>query len=160
MFHLFKFQGVAEQYTLVSSFTGQDQQQELVSVLRLITHACKKLPGVFGHGNGNSILPVIGRLIPLFASPIFRYCYHDSKYKTIAFQSRCHEKSILEFMKGHFTLGLHTRSLRFSSAGILNRGKGTSLLDAFSALLSLLQSADITTYIQVINDTVHLVEGV
>ena len=70
---------------LVFSFAGQDQQLELVSVLRLLTHTCKKLPGVFGHGKGNAILPVIGRLIPLFASPIFRYDYDYSKEKTFEF---------------------------------------------------------------------------
>lgn len=70
---------------LLFSSAGQDQQLELVSVLRLLTHTCKKLPGVFGHGKGNAILPVIGRLIPLFASPILRYDYDCSKDKAIAF---------------------------------------------------------------------------
>ncbi|XP_011046623.1 PREDICTED: serine/threonine-protein kinase ATR isoform X3 [Populus euphratica] len=47
-------------------------EREVIAVLKLISHIARNFPGVFYHGKGSAILPVIGRVLPFFAEPAFR----------------------------------------------------------------------------------------
>ncbi|PON40311.1 Coatomer beta subunit [Trema orientale] len=47
-------------------------EREVVAVLKLISHIAKNFPGVFYHGMASAVLPVIGRILPFFAEPLFR----------------------------------------------------------------------------------------
>ncbi|KAJ6403024.1 hypothetical protein OIU84_015021 [Salix udensis] len=50
-------------------------EREVIAVLKLISHTARNFPGVFYHGKGSAILPVIGRVLPFFAEPAFRARY-------------------------------------------------------------------------------------
>ncbi|ERM96275.1 hypothetical protein AMTR_s00001p00163670 [Amborella trichopoda] len=48
-----------------------ENERELTAILKLITHICKNYPGVFFNGKASAVLPILGRVIPLFAEPSF-----------------------------------------------------------------------------------------
>lgn len=48
-------------------------EREVVAVLKLISHTAKNFPGVFYHGKGSAVLPVVARVIPFLANPVFKY---------------------------------------------------------------------------------------
>jgi serine/threonine-protein kinase ATR len=43
-----------------------------MAILKLLCHTVKNYPGVFFHGKGHAVLPILGRIIPLFAEPDLR----------------------------------------------------------------------------------------
>lgn len=47
-------------------------EREVIAVLKLISHIAKNFPGVFYHGKASAILPIVGRILPFFAEPVFR----------------------------------------------------------------------------------------
>ncbi|EXB24045.1 Serine/threonine-protein kinase ATR [Morus notabilis] len=47
-------------------------EREVIAVLKLISHIAKNFPGVFYHGKASAILPIVGRILPFFAEPMFR----------------------------------------------------------------------------------------
>lgn len=49
------------------------KEREVIAVLKLLAHTAKNFPGVFYHGKASAVLPVIGRILPFFAEPSFRY---------------------------------------------------------------------------------------
>eukprot|EP00897_Mesotaenium_endlicherianum_P000569 jgi/Mesen1/10512/ME000083S10013 len=44
-------------------------EKEVVAVLKLLTQAVTRYPGVLYDGEGSSVMPIIGRILPLFAEP-------------------------------------------------------------------------------------------
>ncbi|KAI8027908.1 Serine/threonine-protein kinase ATR [Camellia lanceoleosa] len=50
-------------------------EREVIAVLKLLTHTAKNFPGVFFHGRAAVVLPLIGRILPFFAEPAFRFIY-------------------------------------------------------------------------------------
>lgn len=54
----------------VACYTAKER--EVVAVLKLISHIAKHFPGVFYHGKPSAVLPLVGRILPFFAEPIFR----------------------------------------------------------------------------------------
>ncbi|KAF3434772.1 hypothetical protein FNV43_RR21858 [Rhamnella rubrinervis] len=47
------------------------KEREVVAVLKLLSHTVRNFPGVFYHGKASAILPVLGRILPFFAEPVF-----------------------------------------------------------------------------------------
>ncbi|KAI4350245.1 hypothetical protein L6164_004717 [Bauhinia variegata] len=47
-------------------------EREVIAVVKLISHTARNFPGVFYHGKASAILPIIGRILPFFAEPLFR----------------------------------------------------------------------------------------
>ncbi|XP_028112012.1 mechanosensitive ion channel protein 6-like [Camellia sinensis] len=50
-------------------------EREVIAVLKQLTHTAKNFPGVFFHGRAAAVLPLIGRILPFFAEPTFRFIY-------------------------------------------------------------------------------------
>lgn len=49
------------------------KEREFIATLKFLCHTVKNYPGVFYHGNGYAVLPVVGRIVALFAEPELRY---------------------------------------------------------------------------------------
>lgn len=49
-----------------------------MAVLKLLTHTAKNFPGVFYHGKAAAVLPIIGRILPFFAEPAFRWVFPNA----------------------------------------------------------------------------------
>lgn len=48
-------------------------EREVIAVVKLISHTARNFPGVFYHGKAtSSILPILARILPFFAEPLFR----------------------------------------------------------------------------------------
>ncbi|KAJ1436335.1 putative serine/threonine-protein kinase [Sesbania bispinosa] len=47
-------------------------EREVIAVVKLIAHTARNFPGVFFHGKATAILPVLARILPFFAEPLFR----------------------------------------------------------------------------------------
>ncbi|CAK8574214.1 unnamed protein product [Lathyrus sativus] len=62
------------------SSSGNDR--EVIAVVKLISRTAINFPGVFYHGKATAILPIIARLLPFFADPIFR-SRHDVFFEAI-----------------------------------------------------------------------------
>ncbi|KAK2405514.1 Ataxia telangiectasia-mutated and RAD3 protein [Trifolium repens] len=58
---------------VLPSSSGNDR--EVIAVVKLITRTAINYPGVYYHGKATAILPVIARLLPFFADPLFRSCH-------------------------------------------------------------------------------------
>ncbi|GAU18055.1 hypothetical protein TSUD_51660, partial [Trifolium subterraneum] len=58
---------------VLPSSSGADQN--VMAVVKLITRTAIDFPGVYYHGKATAILPVIARLLPFFAEPLFRSCH-------------------------------------------------------------------------------------
>jgi len=43
-----------------------------MAISKLLCHTVRNYPGVFYHGKGHSVMPILGRIIPLFAEPDLR----------------------------------------------------------------------------------------
>lgn len=54
-----------------------DNERYVIAVLKLLSRTAKIFPGVFYHGQASAVVPVIGRILPLFAEPAFRLVYLD-----------------------------------------------------------------------------------
>ncbi|CAL5335797.1 unnamed protein product [Camellia sinensis] len=50
-------------------------EREVITVLKPLTHTAKNFPGVFFHGRATAVLPLIGRILPFFVEPAFRFIY-------------------------------------------------------------------------------------
>ncbi|KAL4186626.1 hypothetical protein AMTRI_Chr09g34870 [Amborella trichopoda] len=59
-----------------------ENERELTAILKLITHICKNYPGVFFNGKASAVLPILGRVIPLFAEPSF-CSHHHAIFETV-----------------------------------------------------------------------------
>ncbi|KAK7343322.1 hypothetical protein VNO77_11979 [Canavalia gladiata] len=57
-------------YVLPSSSAGNER--EVIAVVKLISHTARNFPGVFYHGKPSAVLPVLARILPFFAEPLFR----------------------------------------------------------------------------------------
>ncbi|XP_062175775.1 serine/threonine-protein kinase ATR isoform X2 [Alnus glutinosa] len=57
-------------------------EREVIAVLKLISHTARNFPGVFYHGKASAVLPVVGRVLPFFAEPAFRF-RHGVIFETI-----------------------------------------------------------------------------
>lgn len=55
-----------------SGVTCAVKERELMAILKLLCHTVKNYPGVFYCGKGHAVLPILGRIIPLFAEPELR----------------------------------------------------------------------------------------
>ncbi|GMP52672.1 hypothetical protein CsSME_00018396 [Camellia sinensis var. sinensis] len=53
-------------------------EREVIAILKLLTHTAKNFPRVFFHGRATAVLPLIGRILPFFAEPAFRWPKNDS----------------------------------------------------------------------------------
>lgn len=55
------------------------KEREVLAILKLLTQTAKIFPGVFYHGKATAVLPIMGRILPFFAEPAFRWgtgkCY-------------------------------------------------------------------------------------
>lgn len=59
-------------YVLPSS-SSSGNEREVIAVVKLISHTARNFPGVFYHGKAtSSILPILARILPFFAEPLFR----------------------------------------------------------------------------------------
>ncbi|KAF3772308.1 hypothetical protein EJ110_NYTH58268, partial [Nymphaea thermarum] len=47
--------------------------REVIAILKLLTHTARNYPGVFHNGKPSHTLPIIGRILPFFVEPAFRY---------------------------------------------------------------------------------------
>ncbi|RDY02662.1 Serine/threonine-protein kinase ATR, partial [Mucuna pruriens] len=57
-------------YVLPSSSSGNER--EVIAVVKLISHTARNFPGVFYHGKASAISPILARILPFFADPLFR----------------------------------------------------------------------------------------
>lgn len=48
------------------------KEREIMAISKLLCHTVRNYPGVFYHGKGHSVMPILGRIIPLFAEPDLR----------------------------------------------------------------------------------------
>lgn len=44
----------------------------MIAVVKLISRTAINFPGVFFHGKATAVLPILARLLPFFAEPLFR----------------------------------------------------------------------------------------
>ncbi|XP_061337449.1 serine/threonine-protein kinase ATR [Gastrolobium bilobum] len=58
-------------------------EREVIAVVKLISHTARNFPRVFYHGKPSAILPILARLLPFFAEPIFR-SRHGVFFETLA----------------------------------------------------------------------------
>lgn len=58
------------------------KERELAAILKLLCHTIKNYPGVFYRGKGHAVLPILGRIIPLFAEPELS-ARHDGLFDTL-----------------------------------------------------------------------------
>lgn len=58
------------------------KERELMAILKLLCHTVKNYPGVFYCGKGHAVLPILGRIIPLFAEPELS-ARHDNLFDTL-----------------------------------------------------------------------------
>eukprot|EP01018_Ginkgo_biloba_P009012 Gb_37327 [translate_table: standard] len=58
-------------------------EREFTAILKLLSHTVKQFPGVFYHGQGSAILPILGWIIPFFAEPAVGD-RHSVLYETMA----------------------------------------------------------------------------
>lgn len=56
--------------TIILSYKAKER--EVIAVLKLLSHTVRNFPGVFYHGKASAILPVLARILPFFAEPVFR----------------------------------------------------------------------------------------
>ncbi|CAJ1977648.1 unnamed protein product [Sphenostylis stenocarpa] len=61
-------------YVLPTS-TSSDNQREVIAVVKLISHTARNFPGVFYHGKPSAVSPILARILPFFAQPLFRSCH-------------------------------------------------------------------------------------
>ncbi|KAF3783049.1 Serine/threonine-protein kinase [Nymphaea thermarum] len=62
--------------TLLRSYVSPSspgKEREIIAILKLLTHTARNYPGVFYNGKPSHTLPIIGRILPFFAEPAFRY---------------------------------------------------------------------------------------
>ncbi|KAL5713935.1 non-specific serine/threonine protein kinase [Ranunculus cassubicifolius] len=71
--------GLLKSHVLPSSSANE---REVIAVLKLLTHTARNFPAVFFHGKANAVLPVIGRILPFFAEPIF-LSWHGVIFETV-----------------------------------------------------------------------------
>ncbi|XP_027934179.1 serine/threonine-protein kinase ATR isoform X2 [Vigna unguiculata] len=57
---------------VLPSSTSSDNQREVIAVVKLISHTARNFPGVFYHGKPSAVSPVLARILPFFAQPLFR----------------------------------------------------------------------------------------
>ncbi|BAT93667.1 hypothetical protein VIGAN_08019000 [Vigna angularis var. angularis] len=57
---------------VLPSSTSSDNQREVIAVVKLISHTARNFPGVFYHGKPSAVSPVLARILPFFAEPLFR----------------------------------------------------------------------------------------
>ncbi|KAG0625577.1 hypothetical protein M758_2G066000 [Ceratodon purpureus] len=58
------------------------KERELTAILKLLCHTVKNYPGVFYRGKSHAVLPILGRIIPLFAEPELS-ARHDGLFDTL-----------------------------------------------------------------------------
>ncbi|XP_068493011.1 serine/threonine-protein kinase ATR isoform X2 [Phaseolus vulgaris] len=59
-------------YVLPSSSSSSGNQREVIAVVKLISHTARNFPGVFYHGKPSAVSPIVARILPFFAQPLFR----------------------------------------------------------------------------------------
>ncbi|KAK4477252.1 hypothetical protein RD792_016466 [Penstemon davidsonii] len=58
------------------------KEREVIAILKLLANTAKNFPGVFYHGKASAVVPIIGRILPFFAEPVFR-SRHGVIFETI-----------------------------------------------------------------------------
>lgn len=54
-------------------FLAAANEREVIAVLKLVSHSARTFPGIFFRGRAAAVVPVIGRILPFFAEPSFRW---------------------------------------------------------------------------------------
>jgi serine/threonine-protein kinase ATR len=109
----------------------------VAAVVKLITRTAVNYPGVYYHGKATATLPVIARLLPFFADPLFRSIFFLTYLFSFFFTLFCF--SFLSFFSFRSCHGV--------------------FFQAIGSLLSLLRSGARDSYRQFFVDSMFLIEG-
>ncbi|CAM6089350.1 unnamed protein product [Calypogeia fissa] len=127
-----------------SFVSGKVKERELLAILKLLRMMVKHYPGVFYHGEGRSVLPILSYIIPLFAEWELRAC-HEGLFETwvaFVFLLQAGERKTYQkmFMDGMILVqDLVSIASFFSSPSSISTGRKVSLqcyLIAYSGLSS------------------------
>ena len=153
------------------------KERELTAILKLLCHTVKNYPGVFYRGKGHAVLPILGRIVPLFAEPELRLDAHHGGLCSLG-----GDRFLL-----HYCCDISDRTSRWLSRVILHQSKSKlwssdivvnissilkkswcflcsslhdSLFDTLYSLVALLKSGELETYRQLFIGAMLLVEGI
>lgn len=112
-------------------------QREVIAVVKLISHTARNFPGVFYHGKPSAVSPIVARILPFFAQPLFR---------SLALSQ---------------LLALLLFSLLYSLLTPLSnfRSRHGVFFEALGSLLALLRSGARDAYRQFFVDSMSLIQG-